>query len=296
MLRRALLGLALVAGAGSALAAETPLSVLLGAGIATPLAEEVLWIPVTLAGSSQPSRIEATLFRPDGSGPFPLAVLNHGSPRDPAERRVGGRMRFAPQSRWFTERGFAVLVPMRRGYGDSDGPWTETEGACDEADFLHAGAETARDIAAAVRFASSRPDVDARRVLLVGVSAGGFGALALASRGDDGLAGVVSFAGGRGSAASGRPCSPQRLVSTLGQYGATTRAPTLWVYAENDSYFAPWLARDMRDAFVRRGGRADLVILPAFGGDGHSLFANPEGIPLWAPHVERFLTSIRFRS
>jgi dienelactone hydrolase len=223
-------------------------------------------------------------------------VLNHGLPRDPTERRLGGRTRFAAQSRWFTERGFAVLVPMRRGYGDSEGPWTESEGACDEPDFLRAGAETARDIGAAVRFVSARADVDPRRVLLVGVSAGGFGALALASQGGEGVSGVVSFAGGRGSLAPGRNCSPQRLVTALGVFGSTTRTPTLWLYAENDTYFAPWLARDMREAFVKRGGKADLVVLPAFGGDGHGLFASPQGIPIWAPHVESFLTRIGLRS
>ena len=289
---------ALAAAAGLAPAASTPELANPGAGIAAPVDEAILRIPLTVPapGGDQRLLLEATLFRPEGPGPFPLAVINHGSPRDPAVRRLWGRTRFYPQTRWFIERGLAVLVPMRRGYGESEGEWAEGIGPCDDADFLRAGAETARDIGAAVRFVASRPEVEARRVLLVGVSAGGFGSLALASQRVDGLAGVVNFSGGRGSQATGWNCSPQRLVEAMAWYGRTAQVPTLWIYAQNDGFFSPPLVREMYGAFGRAGGRAQLLMLPPYGQDGHALFASADSSLLWGPAVERFLVEVGLRT
>jgi hypothetical protein len=61
----------------------------------------------------------------------------------------------------------------------------------------------------------------------------------------------------------------------------------LWIYAANDSYFAPDLVRRMCDAFTSAGGRAQLISLPAFGDDGHYLFSR--GGATWTPIVDEFL-------
>src|SRR4051812_5990834 len=44
--------------------------------------------PVTVKGlfSESQAKLVATEYRPDGDGPFPLILLNHGSPRSPADR------------------------------------------------------------------------------------------------------------------------------------------------------------------------------------------------------------------
>jgi invasion protein IalB len=63
----------------------------------------------------------------------------------------------------------------------------------------------------------------------------------------------------------------------------------LWVYAENDSYFGPDLAKRMHEAFTAAGGNAEIHILPPFGGDGHFLIDAPEGVPIWSPLVSQFL-------
>ena len=202
-----------------------------------PLSEQVVRIPLRLPGMLGETQLllEATLYRPEGPGPFPLVVISHGSPRDPARRQRVERFRFEAQSRAFLTRGFAVVIPMRRGYGGSEGAFAEDIGRCKDADFLTAGLESAKDVLAAVRFMQAQPFVDAQRVLLVGVSAGGFASLALASQGVEGLVGVINFAGGRGSRAARQNCWPERLVQERGRFGRTTRVPTLWIYAENDS-------------------------------------------------------------
>lgn len=130
--------------------------------------------------------------------------------------------------------------------------------------------------------------------MLVGVSAGGWGSLATANRADL-VRGVVNFAGGRGGYQGGRPnsnCVPDRLVSSAGTLGKAAKVPTLWIYAENDLFFAPDLSRRMHAAWTGAGGDATFHMFPAFGKDGHALFGATAGVPLWRDTVEAFLKEI----
>ena len=259
-----------------------------------PSNEQMVRIPVTvreLFGTKQ-VMLEGTTYRPNGDGPFPLAVLNHGSPRNAADRRARTRERYAQQSAWFLARGFAVVVPMRRGYAGSEGDWAEGGGPCDRANWHLASRESAKDIRAAVDFMHALPFVDRSRVVLVGQSAGGFGVLALASEGFEGLKAVINFAGGRGSPEAGRNCSAETVISSMGQFGRTTKVPTLWIYTENDSYFPVSMIHEMHAAFRKSGAEADLVLLPPFGTDGHLLFSR--GLKLWSPLVADFLERVGF--
>jgi len=262
----------------------------LGAPAATVKAasQEIIGIR-TRSGAVMQTRV----LRPAGPGPFPLAIVSHGSPADAAQRPAMQVPTYASASNWLLERGYMVALPLRRGYGETGGPWLETAGSCNTPDYYRAGLTTAEDIRTAADFLRDRSDVRRDRVLLVGVSAGGWGSLAAASQNPPGVFAVVNFAGGRGGH---HPkvgnCAPQRLVVAAGRYGATARIPTLWLYAANDSFFAPDLARKMFDAFVRAGGRAEFVALPAFGSDGHQLFGAADGRALWQPPVEKFLDAL----
>lgn len=82
---------------------------------------------------------------------------------------------------------------------------------------------------------------------------------------------------------------PDRLVEAYRTFGRNARVPMLWVYAENDHYFAPPLAERFRSAFVAGGGIVDFIRAPAFGEDGHRLFPAAAGIPKWTPYVDDFL-------
>ena len=84
-------------------------------------------------------------------------------------------------------------------------------------------------------------------------------------------------------------CSPARLIEACAKYGRTTGVPTLWIYAENDTFFPPWLARETCQAFRAAGGKAQLVMLPAFEQEGHTLFTERHGLALWSPLVSRFI-------
>jgi dienelactone hydrolase len=172
----------------------------------------------------------------------------------------------------------------------------EDQYGCDNADFLTSGKNTAASIRAAIDYLTAQPFVRRGGVIVVGQSAGAWGALALASENPRRVKAVINFAGGRGGRVNNRPnsnCAPDRLVRTAGGFGRSARLPTLWVYTVNDSYFPPTLSRRMADAFAGAGGRAEYHLLSEFGSDGHELAASRGGEPLWAPVLERFLSRLR---
>jgi len=252
-------------------------------------AEEIVGI-ATATGVVMRTRV----FRPPGPGPFPLAVVSHGSPVDAARRPEMPIPAMPAISNWLLQRGYIVALPLRRGYGETGGPWLENYGRCNDPDFYRAGLTTAEDIEAAVRFFRARADVARNRVLLMGVSAGGWGSIAAASQNPAGVFAVVNFAGGR---AGHRPrvgnCTPQRLIDAAGRYGATAHVPSIWLYSANDTFFGPELSRRVFDAYVRAGAKAEYVALPAFGSDGHRLFGADAGRALWQPPVGKFLATFR---
>jgi dienelactone hydrolase len=238
--------------------------------------------------------LQTRVLRPPGREPFPLAIVSHGSPPDGSQRPTMEIPTFSSVSNWLLQRGYMVALPLRRGYGQTGGPWMENFGSCSSPDYYRAGMTTAQDIRTAIDYFRGRPEVQRDRILLIGLSAGGWGSLAAASQNPAGVFAVINFAGGRGG---GHPkvgnCAPQRLVDAAARYGSTAHIPTLWLYAANDSFFAPDLARKMSGAFVRAGGRAEYVALPAFGSDGHRLFGAADGRALWQPPVETFLETLK---
>src|SRR5262245_26758426 len=160
------------------------------------LVEEDLFIP-----ASDGVKLAARVIRPPGPGPFPLVVINHGSPRDKEARARITVMHHAAEARRFALGGWVAATLLRRGYGATGGPWAEGYGACTSPDYVKAGLASARDIVGAVRHLQKLPFVDKTRVISVGTSAGGFAALATSSLKVPGLVAAINFAGGRGSAA-----------------------------------------------------------------------------------------------
>jgi dienelactone hydrolase len=232
--------------------------------------------------------MDVAVYRPIGRGPFPVVVISHGSPRSPADRAkpIG----FSTQARAFARKGFLAVVPTRRGYGATGGAYAEDYGRCSDPDYVQGGLGSAQDITAAAEAAIKLAGADAKRVVLVGVSAGGWGSLAAASKGVAGLIGVVNFAGGRGSRGPNSVCAPDRLVEAAGRFGRSSRVAELWIYTENDMFFGPDLAARMHAAFTEAGGRAQLIQPPAFGDDGHRYF--PGGTESWMPLIQPFLRQI----
>lgn len=233
--------------------------------------------------------LEALAVMPGGAQHLPLALITHGSPRDGSVRRrmSAGQMSF--QAEELARRGYVAVVVMRRGYGTSDGAWAESSGRCEAADHERAARESARDLRAAMRTLASWPQIDAKRMIVIGQSAGGIGTVALAAEPPRGLQAVINFAGGRGSRGPNDICSEEKLVDAYAALGRTARVPSLWIYSENDTYFGPALAQRMFSAYRSQGGTGEFRLLPAFADDGHTLFSRRAGVPQWRPLLDSFL-------
>ena len=267
-----------------------------GSAMAQVLAPEALRIPATFATATGKVKVslEALMVRPGGPGPFPLAILNHGSPRDRNDARQLTPQSMLPQAIEFARRGWVAVILMRRGYGLSEGEIGKEYGSCQAPDYEAAGRSNAGEIREAIRFMVAQRYVDGSHIISVGVSAGGFATVALAADPPPGLVAAINFAGGRGSLADDKICGEERLIGSFGRFGRTARVPMLWVYAVNDHFFGPPAARKFRDAFTAAGGQASFVAAPAFGTEGHFLFSQA-GIPVWAPMVDEFLARSRLQ-
>jgi dienelactone hydrolase len=240
--------------------------------------------------------MRSIVYRPPGPGPFPLAVINHGSTQNEMRRATQRQPEYAAAAQWFVAHGYAVAVPQRPGHGETGGPYYEQQGGCADADYRRAGLGAAAGIAAAIDFMTRQPFVRKTGAVAVGQSAGGWGALALSTQVMRELKAVVAFAPGRGGRAddvAGRNCAPDRLIAAARAFGERARVPTLWITAENDSYFAPVLSKKLVDAFRLGGGKAEYHLLPPIGSDGHELILAAQGIDLWGPLLEKFLKVTR---
>ena len=265
-------------------------------GQAEPIRLDALKIPAVISGPNGPAtfELEAVVLRPDDGLPHPLAVLNHGSPRNPEDRPAMSPYRMWSQAMAFARRGWVAVAFMRRGYGRSQGQTAGNFGSCAHPDYAAAGRSDASEIAAVAKFMTAQPYVSKGKWISVGVSAGGFATVALTADPPQDLAAAISFAPGRGSSGPDTVCGENQLVAAFAQYGKTSRIPLLWVSADNDHFFGPQLVSQLTAAFSNAGGHVSLIRTPPFGGDGHQLFS-AGGIPIWSPIVDRFLASNKLR-
>jgi dienelactone hydrolase len=237
----------------------------------------------------------AILFRPLGDGPFPLAIIAHATSQNVLRRAQMPQPEYRALAAWLVARGFAVLVPERPGHGATAGRYLEDQGGCDEADYAKAGNATADSIAAALDFMRGQSFIRQDGAVIVGHSAGGWGALALAARNPRGLAAIVAFAPGRGGHANDLPnqvCAPHTLVSAAAEFGKAARVPVTWLVAANDSYFAPALSKQIADAFRAGGDRIDFRVLAAVGSEGHWLAETESGVKTAGVELDRALKAV----
>ena len=68
------------------------------------------------------TKIQTTIFKPPGEGPFPLVIFNHGhSPGSMLFSYWQERERAILFTREMLKRGYVVVLPMRKGYAGSRG-------------------------------------------------------------------------------------------------------------------------------------------------------------------------------
>ena len=237
--------------------------------------------------------VAATILRPEGPGPFGAVILNHGVPVSDSERAGASSSDLLASAAVFAQRGYVVVLPLRRGFGATGGGFAEYTGSCSHPDYLGGEQAAAEDVMAAYEYARALPYVDPHRMILAGHSAGGMVALFTAGvRQPEGLVAVLAFAAGRGGNPAlhpGVPCAAEPLARVLDMVGRSIKAPAMFHYAENDQYFNPDTTRFWFERFTAGGARAEYVLQPPFGDDGHYVFGDRAGIRYWVPAVESFL-------
>lgn len=247
-----------------------------------PLNERIFRVPVQ---ASPPISLEVTVYMPAHSprgGPFPLALINHGASHDPANApRVGDQ--FIPW--YFLSRGYAIAIPMMRGYAHSYG-YTAPHGC----DVLAIGADAAQDIRKVLDYVKDLPGIDASQIVMVGKSMGGWNTLVFGATNPPDVRGLLNFAGGVKESDCSRP--DESLISAAGELGARTRLPSIWFYGENDQTFSNATWRGMYGRYTAAGGHAQLVDYGAFQKDAHAMTASGAGLPLWMAKADAFLASI----
>lgn len=243
-----------------------------------------------LVPSPDPDRpAHAVLFRPPGDGPFRLALVAHASTQNVLRRAQMPQPEYRALASFLVARGFAVLVPERLGHGATGGGYLEDQGGCDQADYIGSGRATAHEIALALEFLRGQPFIRPDGAVVIGHSAGAWGALALAGEAPQGLAAVVAFAPGRGGHANDFPdqiCAPHTLLAAAVSFGKRARVPVTWLVAANDSYFPPEFSRRLAEAFRGAGGKVDYRVLAATGSEGHWMAETEAGIRLAAPVLD----------
>jgi len=223
----------------------------------------------------------ALLFRPAGAGPFRLALIAHASTQNVLRRAQMPQPEYRALAAFLVARGFAVLVPERLGHGATGGRYVEDQGGCDEADYARSGRATAAEILLALEFLRQQDFIRRDAAVVIGHSAGGWGALALANADPNAISAISVFAPGRGGHANDEPsriCAPHTLLAAAGEFGKGARIPVTWFVAANDSYFAPGFSQSLADAFRGGGGKVDFRTMPAIGSEGHWMIESEAGV------------------
>lgn len=239
--------------------------------------------------------LEMVLYRPAvGAPPYPTVVFNHGSTGN------GDRPELFPLTwtssavaRYFTEQGWQVLFPQRRGRGKSGGLYDEgfepdrSRYSCRPELSLPGVERAVVDLDAVMAHVRTRGDVDQRRLLIGGQSRGGILSVVYAGLRPDTFAGVVNFVGGW----LGDRCpGVERVNPVLFRRGAAFGKPMLWLYGEGDPFYSLPHSRANFEAFQAAGGKGTfLELVPPAGVNGHAIQMVPG---LWRPALDAYLRQI----
>lgn len=248
-------------------------------------------IPTTLTEDGTSVALEAVLYKPAGDGPFPTLVFNHGSTGDGNNPAAFTETSAEPNiGRWFTERGWMVVFPQRRGRGKSGGRYAEGleadgSGYSIRPEISLPGVDRAlTDIDAVVDWLGKQPEADTDRMLIGGQSRGGILAVAFAGTRPKVFSGAINFVGGW--MGDGLPAT-QEINRTVFVRGAPSAVSTLWLYADQDPFYGLDHSRSNFDAFTAAGGMGEFHVLPVKPAqDGHGVISDSS---LWSDLVDAFV-------
>lgn len=232
--------------------------------------------------------LHGVLYMPQGKGPFPAVLYNHGSAPGMLSQEA-----FDQLGPLFAKRGWVFFAPWRRGQGLSAdaGPYLEViiratwkkDGFAAAAGVMVHLLETdhLNDQLAGLAWLRKQSFVAPGRIAVMGNSFGGIETVLGAEEAN--YCAAVDASGGAESWA----LAPQ-LQSVMIRAVTNSKAPVFFFQAANDYDLRP--SHVLADAMRKRGKSAEVKIYPEFGKgatEGHS-FAYM-GSAVWAADVFKFL-------
>jgi dienelactone hydrolase len=251
--------------------------------------------PETVVVPSGRLRLRAFLWRPAGSAPSPAVLFAHGSGIT-VSSTGGFAMTDAAKilGPVFQKHGYAFLYLFRRGHGLSagQGPFMQDvlgrektargEESRKHLQLVLLTTDHLDDVTAGLSFLKRLPEVDARRIAIMGHSFGGQLSL-LATERDSTIRAAVTFGAAAGSW-EGSSELRERLLAAVRK----TTVPVMLLHAANDYSLAPGKA--LAAELATLGKRHVLKIYPPVGqtpDDGHNFVYT--AVSQWEADVFQFL-------
>ena len=232
--------------------------------------------------------LTGVVYKPQGAGPFPAVVYNHGSAPGMLSAQA-----FEALGPVFASHGWVFFGPYRRGQGlsASAGPYIGDQiSAVTKTGGISAGAATMvrlletdhlNDQLAALAWLRKQSFIQPHRVAVAGNSFGGIEVVLGAEHAD--YCAAIDSAGGAQSWAQ----APE-LQEVMTRAVQNSKAPIFFFQAENDYDLSP--SRTLAAAMRAAGKVSELKIYPPYGNstqDGHTF--GYFGGQVWSNDVFTFL-------
>ena len=230
------------------------------------------------------------LYKPEGRGPFPGLIWNHGS-----EKAPGAGPQFNTVASIFAPAGYVVFAPVRRGHGYSEGQYiadvvqeTRKSKGLDAANRMTVHlleTEQLDDQLAGLAYVKRLAFVDTGRIAVAGCSYGGIQTLLGAER-NVGYKAAISISPAALSWAR-NPFLQQRLVESV----RGINIPVLLLQPARDASLEP--SRVLGREATRLGKSFTTKVYPDTGPEderGHC-FGGPKGMHIWAGDAKAFLAA-----
>lgn len=248
----------------------------------------LLALKATVLSAAQPKEVtfpsgdlvlHGFIYKPQGNGPHPAILYNHGSEAKPGWKPELGE--------FFSSKDYVFFVPHRRGQGRSpNDSYVESLRAQGVAGAIALHETHLEDQLAAFAYLKQRSDVDPNRIAVAGCSFGGIQTvLAVEANADQklGLRAAVDFAGGA--------MTWRSLVLRDRMVRAVRKAtiPVLFIQAENDYDLGP--SRTLAGELEQLGKPHKLLLFPPYGNthaEGHGVFCS-QATDVWGTAVTSFL-------
>jgi len=273
---------AIAAAAGAASAAEQQHPAAATPAITAPAlsAAEIAALPKPTVAyyMSNGLRLKAYVYKPDGPGPFPVYLWNHGSEADPSFDKV--------IAKWWLDNGFAFYKPIRSGHGGNPGPYIVTEeqaifaklknhqlsASQGDAERIALHQKANEDVVNAYKWLVAQPWADTSNIIVGGGSYGGIQTLLTAEQNAKQNLGIRAFVAMSPAAESWGPMWSNKLTEVV----KASPGPIYLMQAHNDFNLGP--TETLGGLVEAKGPPSRCNVFPThIGGGGNSTDAHMQG-------------------